>query len=76
MEDHEQPEHVYFMERALAKLISLPAEMKNKEYIEICKLMDKYVKMHCNHSIITDLIDIDPDRSKTIRYCEYCYANF
>jgi hypothetical protein len=26
----------------------------------------------CNHKWITDLIDIDPDRSKIIVYCELC----
>jgi len=30
----------------------------------------------CQHQIITDLIDIDPDRSMTIRYCEKCEETF
>ena len=30
----------------------------------------------CHHNIITDLIDIDPDRSMTIRYCTQCKQTF
>lgn len=74
--DHEQPEDVYFMERASAKLRSLPKSMQNEDYKTIIKLMDEYLKKHCNHCIITDLIDIDPDTSKTIRYCGFCNLTF
>jgi hypothetical protein len=27
----------------------------------------------CSHHIIEDYIDIDPDRSKQVFYCEFCY---
>ena len=30
----------------------------------------------CIHSIIEDLIDITPDRSKYVYYCEKCYKCF
>jgi hypothetical protein len=30
----------------------------------------------CEHNIISDLIDIDPDRSITIYYCEHCFETF
>ena len=30
----------------------------------------------CDHNIITDSIDIDPDKSMTIKYCEYCKQTF
>ena len=30
----------------------------------------------CEHNIITDLFDIDPDRSVTIRYCTKCEETF
>lgn len=31
---------------------------------------------NCDHEIIRDLIDIDPDRSQTIFYCQKCMADF
>jgi hypothetical protein len=30
---------------------------------------------NCEHKWITDSIDIDPDTSKTIIFCEYCQLN-
>jgi len=30
----------------------------------------------CEHCIIMDLIDIDPDRSQIIYYCEKCMTTF
>jgi len=30
----------------------------------------------CKHNIVSDLIDIDPDRSITIYYCKYCFDTF
>jgi hypothetical protein len=75
-ENHEQHEGVYFMERALTRLRSLPHKMQNQDYKVILKLMGDYIQMHCNHNIISDLIDIDPDRSKTILYCDHCHKTF
>jgi hypothetical protein len=32
------------------------------------------INNNCNHSIIDDYIDLDPDNGgKQIKYCEYCY---
>lgn len=31
---------------------------------------------HCCHEIITDYIDIDPDKSMTIKYCNKCSLTF
>ncbi len=36
------------------------------------KLINKNLINLCNHEIITDTIDIDLDRSKTIEYCKIC----
>ena len=30
----------------------------------------------CQHNIVTDLIDIDPDRSMIIKYCDKCEETF
>ena len=47
-----------------------------KELIFLLTDYINYIKSEykscCNHQWITDLIDIDPDRSKIIVYCEIC----
>lgn len=34
------------------------------------------VESQCIHEIVEDLIDITPDKSKYIYYCEKCYTCF
>lgn len=48
----------------------------NNDYKKIQQLMEKFIRTYCNHEIVHDLIDIDPDRSKSITYCEKCYITF
>ena len=48
----------------------------DSELQAICDLMDKYIENNCQHHIVYDTIDISPDASQTIRYCEYCEKNF
>lgn len=50
--------------------------LRDNEIDEILKLVDQYLKKNCNHKIVNDLIDIDPDRSKSIQYCEHCLVTF
>jgi|TARA_B100001287_G_scaffold235848_1_gene208174 hypothetical protein len=49
---------------------------KNDEINIILKKVDEFLLKHCRHEIVDDLIDIDPDRSKSIRYCEKCFITF
>lgn len=44
-------------------------------YQKILNQVYEYLHLHCKHSYVTDSIDIDPDRSETIRYCEKCYLS-
>ena len=37
------------------------------------KKINNLIIKKCKHEWIDDLIDIDPDRSKSIRYCSKCY---
>jgi hypothetical protein len=41
----------------------------NKQY-ELEQL--KEYQLNCEHSFVDDLIDINPDESKCIKYCVYC----
>lgn len=51
-------------------------DTSDPEYKEILNYVEKYIKTRCKHEIIQDLIDIDPDRSKTIFYCKHCETTF
>ena len=41
-------------------------------YRNIINLIESYIESNCNHEYVDDLIDIDPDTSKMIRYCIHC----
>ena len=48
----------------------------NSEIIELYKSIESYIEKNCIHNIITDYIDIDPEHSKNITYCEICMKTF
>jgi hypothetical protein len=62
--------------RAKAKLEELPVHLRNNHFNIILKCIDLYLKRYCNHSVISDLIDIDCDKSITIFYCQNCLLSF
>jgi len=37
-----------------------------------CKFLQEKMNQMCEHCYVTDLIDITPDHSKSIEYCENC----
>lgn len=43
-----------------------------KEIKNICNVL----KSKCNHVLINDTIDISPDESRTITYCQKCESTF
>jgi hypothetical protein len=64
------------METAKQVLNNISNDKQNPDYKNIIQLIEKYLIDHCNHNIIEDLIDIDPDRSKMVKYCTICYKTF
>ena len=44
--------------------LSIMKDMKN--------INDELVYKNCEHNFITDIIDIDPEKEKTICYCTVC----
>ena len=51
--------------------------LQQKLYVQYLKSEClKQIYLLCEHEFIDDTIDIDPDRSKTIRYCKYCDMSF
>ena len=64
------------MASAKLALSSILRKDQDPEYSRILKLVDEYLLRNCDHEIVKDLIDLDPDRSKTITYCSKCYTTF
>jgi hypothetical protein len=57
-------------------LLRLSNENMNSDYTYILETLDNYLIEHCNHNVVTDLIDIDPEISQTIHYCDRCMLTF
>lgn len=70
MEYNDEPD-VESIRTALQYLKAL-VQNPNEEFSNICKLMENYITNNCNHNIVEDSIDITPDKSQTIFYCNKC----
>ena len=68
-------ESVEIMVRAQNYLDGLPKNLQNPEYVKIVELVNAYIETNCKHRIVQDSIDLGPDSSRTIYYCETCYKN-
>lgn len=51
------------------------AEQEIEEVTLLNENIRKEIHLHCEHDYITDLIDTDYDRSKTVCYCTICELN-
>ena len=76
MESNSTQLDVELMVRAKSYVESLPSKLQNTESVNILNMISNYLHAHCQHNIITDQIDVDPDRSETIRYCDKCMHTF
>jgi|1048.fasta_scaffold169540_1 hypothetical protein len=68
--------NVALMKSVRNQMMSIPAAERNADYESIYKSIQEYLRKYCQHRIVDDLIDLDPDRSMTIYYCEYCETLF
>lgn len=71
-EDGTQTYEASIMLSVKREMEMMPISRQTPEYFAILKQVHKYLHKNCNHNIVMDLIDIDPDRSKTISYCTIC----
>jgi len=67
------PEDIRLLVAAQISLKSIPTENQNIYYRRILKYIDDYLETHCNHHYIFDWVDINPETSKRICYCEHCF---
>jgi len=70
------PQHILFMTKAKESLEKLSITDQDFEYHLILNYIIEYLKQNCRHNVIKDTIDITPDHSKSISYCEYCELSF
>jgi hypothetical protein len=70
--DREQHYEVAVMLCVKKQLETALPHIHHREYLDILLKVNKYLHKYCNHDIVCDLIDIDPDRSKEISYCTIC----
>lgn len=58
------------------QLMFIPPKEQTPEYANIYKAVQAYLQNECEHNIVEDMIDIHPECSQTIYYCEYCETTF
>jgi hypothetical protein len=71
----EQPD-VEIMAKVKSYLELYPEKLRNSEYKDIVRGVSEYLENKCAHKVVMDWIDITPDSSQTIYYCEKCYKSF
>jgi hypothetical protein len=58
------------------QLDKIPPSEQSIEYQGIVHAVKTYLKNRCDHNFLYDYVDIDPDTSKQICYCNKCYTSF
>jgi len=43
---------------------------------ELLKLLDLKLKAECRHEYVEDYIDVDPEKSQKVCYCNKCWTTF
>lgn len=61
-------------ERLVQLILEMRDEMARIEVAtdETNKIINTFLMRYCVHDVMTDYIDITPDKCITIRYCKYC----
>lgn len=67
---------VAVMSRVNALLSSIPKSSQNPDYKKIRCCVSDYLVKHCNHKIVRDYVDVDPERSWVVFYCIHCEMTF
>ena len=68
--------HISLMRSASNQLLCIPISKQSPEYAAIFQSIQAYLRTNCAHHIIEDMVDIHPECSQTIYYCEYCEITF
>lgn len=65
-------------ERLVELILEMRDEMARIEVAndETNKIINTFLMRYCAHDVMTDHIDITPDKCITIRYCKNCGVTF
>lgn len=74
--DTENSEDVKSLIRSKNVLERHSERMNASDHQAIMNFINEYLLKYCNHNKIHDLIDITPDKSMYIIYCDKCYCTF
>lgn len=67
----------YIKEFVIMKKMIERMETNNFIVKRIYTDIKSYIAINCDHHIIDDYVDLDPDRGgNNVKYCEYCYKTF
>lgn len=70
------PQQIFCMKKAKECLERLDKIDQDLEYQLILNHIMQYLKTNCRHNVIQDIIDITPEQSISIRYCDRCELCF
>jgi hypothetical protein len=54
----------------------IPKNQQDPDYLIIYSQIKNYLRMHCQHNIVDDSVDVDFEQCQSIRYCTYCETVF
>jgi len=57
-------------------LDKIPISEQSSDYRQIAQMVRNYLNNNCNHNLVYDYIDIDPDQTRQICYCCRCFTTF
>jgi len=66
------PQQIFCMTKAKEWLEKVDKKDNDFEYQLILNHIIEYLKANCQHNVIQDFIDISPEQSISIRYCDRC----
>jgi hypothetical protein len=57
------------------KSITHPRKLREEieQWTTLLRKINHTIFQQCNHNFISDSIDLNPDRSESIYYCQYCF---
>jgi hypothetical protein len=72
----ERTSHLCALAKVKSILESLDIPTEDAEMRQIYNLVSNYLETKCDHHIVTDYIDINPDKGFTIQFCDVCMKTF
>ncbi len=72
----ERTSHLCALAKVKSILESLDIPAEDAEMRQIYNLVSNYLDTKCTHHIVMDCIDVGPDKTYTIKFCDVCMRTF